>query len=63
MPHDMAIALVVEYLQRICQNFANQYLIIMATHGRSEIGRWVYGSVADKVLKAAKTPALLIRCV
>lgn len=36
-------------------------LIVMATHGRSGIGRWVYGSVADKVLRAAKTPVLLVR--
>jgi len=36
-------------------------LIVMSTHGRSGIQRWVYGSVADKVLKAAEIPVLLIR--
>ena len=36
-------------------------LIALATHGRSGIGRWVYGSVADKVLRSASTPILLIR--
>ena len=36
-------------------------LIAMATHGRSGIGRWVYGSVTDKVLRGATTPVLLIR--
>jgi nucleotide-binding universal stress UspA family protein len=36
-------------------------LIAMATHGRSGIGRWVYGSVADKVLRGAGTPVLLVR--
>lgn len=36
-------------------------LIVMATHGRSGIMRWVYGSVADKVLRAADAPILLVR--
>lgn len=36
-------------------------LIIMSTHGRSGVGRWVYGSVADKVLRAADVPVFLIR--
>ena len=33
----------------------------MSTHGRSGIGRWVYGSVADKVLRGSATPVLLVR--
>lgn len=36
-------------------------LIVMSTHGRGGIGRWVYGSVADKVLRGADVPVLLIR--
>lgn len=36
-------------------------LIVMATHGRTGIQRWVYGSVADKVLTGAKLPLLLVR--
>ena len=36
-------------------------LIAMATHGRGGIGRWVYGSVAEKVLHGASAPVLLIR--
>ena len=36
-------------------------LIAMCTHGRSGISRWVYGSVADKVLRGAKCPVLLVR--
>jgi nucleotide-binding universal stress UspA family protein len=36
-------------------------LIVMATHGRSGLQRWVYGSVADKVLRGADVPVLLIR--
>jgi nucleotide-binding universal stress UspA family protein len=36
-------------------------LVAMGTHGRSGVGRWVYGSVADKVLRGASVPILLIR--
>jgi nucleotide-binding universal stress UspA family protein len=37
-------------------------LIVMATHGRSGIGRWAVGSVADKVVRAtSRQPLLLIR--
>ena len=36
-------------------------LILMATHGRSGIRRWVMGSVADKVLRASKVPVWLVR--
>ncbi|MBI4299931.1 MAG: universal stress protein [Chloroflexi bacterium] len=36
-------------------------LIAMSTHGRSAIGRWVFGSVTEKVLHAAKTSVLIAR--
>lgn len=36
-------------------------LIVMSTHGRSGLSRWVYGSIADKVLHKATCPLLLIR--
>jgi nucleotide-binding universal stress UspA family protein len=36
-------------------------LIIIATHGRSGISRWVWGSVADKILKTSKVPVLMVR--
>jgi nucleotide-binding universal stress UspA family protein len=36
-------------------------LIIMCTHGRSGITRWLLGSVTQKVLTRAETPILLIR--
>jgi nucleotide-binding universal stress UspA family protein len=36
-------------------------LIVMSTHGRSGVSRWVYGSVAAKVLQAAPCPVFLIR--
>ena len=35
-------------------------LIAMSTHGRSGIGRWVFGSVTDKVLHAGDTPVLVV---
>lgn len=36
-------------------------LIAMTTHGRSGLGRWLLGSVAEKVLRASANPLLLIR--
>ncbi len=35
-------------------------LIVMATHGRSGLDRWLMGSVAEKVLRYGKVPLLLI---
>lgn len=35
-------------------------LVIMSTHGRSGISRWLMGSVADKVVRNSKAPVLLI---
>lgn len=39
----------------------NVGLIVMATHGRSGIGRWALGSIADKVVRSASQPVALIR--
>jgi nucleotide-binding universal stress UspA family protein len=36
-------------------------LISMATHGRSGINRWLLGSVAEKVLRGATSPLILVR--
>lgn len=36
-------------------------LIAMSTHGRSGIGRWLLGSVAEKVVRHSDTPVLLLR--
>jgi nucleotide-binding universal stress UspA family protein len=36
-------------------------LIAMATHGRSGFSRWVLGSVAERVLRHAGVPLLLVR--
>ena len=35
--------------------------IVLSTHGRSGVRRWVYGSVAAKVLRAARTTVVLVR--
>jgi nucleotide-binding universal stress UspA family protein len=35
-------------------------LIVMSTHGRGGFGRWIYGSVADEVLREAEVPVLLV---
>ena len=45
-------------------DFAGQELmdlIVMSTHGRSGISRWVYGSVAEKILHHAPCPVLVVR--
>jgi nucleotide-binding universal stress UspA family protein len=39
----------------------NISLIVMATHGRTGIGRWTLGSTANKVARASKCPVLLVR--
>lgn len=35
--------------------------IVMTTHGRTGISRWVFGSVAEKVLQAADCTVVLVR--
>jgi nucleotide-binding universal stress UspA family protein len=39
---------------------ADVALIVMATHGRSGVGRFVLGSVADKVMRLSNRPTLLM---
>jgi nucleotide-binding universal stress UspA family protein len=36
-------------------------LIVIATHGLTGVSRWVWGSVADRVLRAACVPVLMVR--
>jgi nucleotide-binding universal stress UspA family protein len=38
-------------------------LLVMSSHGRSGLGRLLLGSVAESVLRATRTPILLIRAV
>ncbi len=43
-------------------SYANpQSLIVMASHGQSGPARWVYGSVAHRVLLGASAPLLMVR--
>lgn len=37
-------------------------LIAMSTHGRNGIKRFLFGSVAEKVLRHAPKPVFLVRC-
>jgi len=36
-------------------------LVVIATHGRTGISRWVYGSVANRIVQESLQPVLLIR--
>src|SRR5206468_1487590 len=41
-------------------NQINADLIVMSTHGRSGLSRFLYGSVAEAVLRGTQLPLLLI---
>jgi nucleotide-binding universal stress UspA family protein len=43
-----------------CARSSEADLIVMATHGRSGPGRWLYGSVADELLRHAPIPVVLV---
>ena len=47
---------IVEYAER-----EQVDLLLLSTHGRTGFGRWVFGGVADRVLRATTIPILLIR--
>ena len=36
-------------------------LIVVATHGRSGVSRWVWGSTADRILRSSCVPVLMVR--
>jgi len=36
-------------------------LIVLATHGRSGISRWYWGSEADRILRSVCVPVLMVR--
>ena len=40
----------------------NVDLIAMSTHGRTWIKRWLFGSVAEKVVRDSPKPVFLARC-
>jgi nucleotide-binding universal stress UspA family protein len=35
-------------------------LIVMSTHGRSGVSRWVFGSVAERILRHSAIPVLIV---
>jgi nucleotide-binding universal stress UspA family protein len=47
-----------EILEQVGSTHAD--LVVMATHGRSGPGRWLYGSVADEILRRAPVPVILV---
>ncbi len=46
---------IIDYAQQIHAD-----LLVMTTHGRSGVSRWVFGSVTYKVLNAAPCPILVV---
>lgn len=50
-----------ESIIRYTQEHPEIVAIAMSTHGRSGLGRWLFGSVAEKVLHSSPVPLLLIR--
>ena len=36
-------------------------LIVIASHGRSGVSRWIMGSVAERVMRSACVPVLMVR--
>jgi nucleotide-binding universal stress UspA family protein len=40
---------------------SNADLLLLSTHGRSGLSRWIWGSVAEKVLHSTSIPIFLVR--
>ena len=40
---------------------SGERLVVMATHGRTGVGRWLMGSVTDRVIRHSPGPVLVIR--
>ncbi|MGQ9694429.1 MAG: universal stress protein [Thermodesulfobacteriota bacterium] len=58
--HEVLYGLVAEVLADYAAK--NQIdLIIIATHGRSGVSRWVWGSIADRILRYSCAPVLMVR--
>lgn len=51
---------VAECILNTCEN-SDIDTIVMCTHGRSGIRRWVFGSVAEKLLRGTDLPVVLVR--
>jgi nucleotide-binding universal stress UspA family protein len=62
--HPAVMSVVMESAAQTIIDYAHQNpidLIVMATHGWSGLKRWVYDSTAEKVLRGAKVPVVLVR--
>jgi nucleotide-binding universal stress UspA family protein len=46
---------------KVLEQTGGSVMMLMATHGRSGVGRWLYGSVAGAVLHLVTIPLLVIR--
>ena len=60
----VVVAVEMGILAEVILDFARKHKIdriVMTTHGRTDINRWVYGSVADKVPRAADRTVVLVR--
>lgn len=57
---DVGVGVPAEEIIRIADEIKAD-VVAMSTHGHSGIGRWAFGSTADKVLHAGNTPLLLVR--
>ena len=40
---------------------SDDQLVVMATHGRSGVGRWMLGTVTDRVARHSRVPILVVR--
>lgn len=60
VPRDRPVGDPVHHIIEIAQEKANT-LVVMCTHGRSGMGRWVMGSVTDRVLRYGAGPVLVTR--
>ena len=49
-----------EQILRVAQD-SDVALIVMTTHGRGAVGRWVFGSIADRVTRLSPVPVLVVR--
>jgi nucleotide-binding universal stress UspA family protein len=57
---DMRVGTPAPLIAQIAQD-ASETLIVMATHGKRGLQRWVHGSLADKIIHDTAAPLLLIQ--
>lgn len=57
---EIRVGLAADQIEAVAESQESD-MIIMATHGRSGVGRLLFGSVAERVLRQITTPLLLIR--